>query len=275
MDRAMNGGNAAEGDTVALASDDLTDDAFLGGSVSILQPRRGYRAGVDAVLLAASVPLSAGDGGRVLDVGAGVGTVGLSLARRATSARVVLLEKDPALADLARRNSIRNGLSDRVGVVEADVLAPAAALAGLGVGAETFDHVLANPPFHQEGRGTAAADPTKARAHAMAEGGLDAWLRTIARVTAPGGTATLVHKAEALEQLLAAMDGRLGAIKVLPIHPRAGAVAHRVIVRGTKGSRAPLTLLAGLILHGEGSAFTPAAEAVLRHGQALDLDAAM
>lgn len=258
-----------------MVVDDTTLDAFLGGQLSILQPRRGYRAGLDAVLLAATVASSPGRAVSVLDVGAGVGTVGLAVARRLADTRVVSLEQNPALAELARRNAAHNALGDRVTVVQGDVLAPAADLARLGVAADAFDHVLANPPYHAEGRGTRATDPAKAHAHVMPDGDLGAWLRVIARVTVPGGTATLVHKAEALGALLAAMEGRFGNLKVLPIHARAGLPAQRVIVNGTKGSRAPLALLAGLVLHGDGHAFTPAAGAILRHGQALDLDAPM
>jgi FkbM family methyltransferase len=256
------------------ANADVTDDAFLDGRLRILQPRQGYRAGIDAVLLAATVP-PVDRPARVLDAGAGVGTVGLAVARRVPTAHVTLLEAEPGMARLARENIIRNGLSDRVDLVEADLLAPAAELALHDVGADRFDLVLANPPYHAEGRGTPAGDVAKARAHQMTDGELECWLRVITRVTAPGGMATIIHKAEALDALLAAARGRLGAIKVLPIHPREGQPAHRVIVSGVKGSRAPLRLLAQLPLHGPGNAFLPRAEAIFRRGDWLDLDAAM
>ncbi|MEW5963225.1 MAG: methyltransferase [Pseudomonadota bacterium] len=256
------------------AGADVTDDAFLDGQLRILQPRQGYRAGVDAVLLAATVP-PVDRPARVLDAGAGVGTVGLSVARRIPAARVVLLEAEAGMAALARENISRNGLGERVTLVEADLLAPPLDLARLGVGADSFDRVLANPPYHTDGRGTPAGDGAKARAHAMAMSDLEHWLRVVARVTASGGTATIIHKAEALGALLAAASRRLGAIKVLPIHPREGQPAHRVIVSGVKGSRAPSRLLAGFTLHGPGNAFLPRAEAILRRGEWLDLDAAI
>lgn len=253
---------------------EVTDDAFLGGQLAILQPRQGYRAGIDAVLLAATVPPGEGPL-TVLDAGAGVGTVGLAVARRVAGARVVLLEAEPAMARLAGENIARNDLASRVTMAQGDLLAPAAELQRLGVGADCFEQVLVNPPYHAEGRGTPAGDAAKARANAMAESDLEQWLRAVARVTAPGGTATFIHKAEAIGALLAAMSGRLGAIRVLPIHPREGQPAHRVIVSGVKGSRAPLKLLAGFVLHGAGNAFLPRAEAILRGGEWLALDAAM
>jgi FkbM family methyltransferase len=249
----------------------VTDDVFLGGSVAILQPKSGYRAGIDAVLLAASAPARSRGRQRVLDMGAGVGTVGLCLARRIGTADVTLLEFQPELAEIARRNIARNSLEGRARVVEADIGAAQATLARAGLQPDSFDHALANPPFHADGRGTPARDLSKAAAHAMAPDALALWVRVMARFVKPRGAATMIHKAEALGEILAAFDGRFGAIKVLPIHPRAGDPAIRVIVRGTKGSRAPMQLLSGFVLHGEGGGFTRAADAILRHGAALDL----
>ena len=249
----------------------MTDDAFLGGALRILQPKDGYRAGVDAVLLAASALAKAGRRERVLDVGAGVGVVGLAVARRIADAQVVLVERDPRLAELARANVERNGLSQRVHVIEADVEQPLGGQPAIAALAESFDHVLANPPFHTEGRGTAAADTAKAAANAMAEGNLVGWSRFLAAMVRPSGTAAVIHKAEALAALLAACEGRFGALEILPIHPRRDANAIRVIVRGIKGSRAPLNLLPQLTLHGDDNGFRPEVERVLRGGAGLEI----
>ena len=251
-----------------------TDDAFLGGALNILQPAAGYRAGLDAVMLAAAVSIKH-QGARVLDVGAGVGTAGLCIARRVPSARVTLLEREPALVRLAAENARRNGLEQRVGVVAGEVGLAAAALQRLGLADASFDHVVANPPFHSRDAGTPAADALKAAAHAMPESDLDQWARFMARMAAPGGAFTLIHKAEALPALLAVLEGRFGALTLLPLHPRAGEPAHRLIVSGTKGSRAPMSLLPGFVLHEADGTFTPQAQAVLRGGAALQAGCAV
>lgn len=250
--------------------DDVTDDAFLGGALSILQPRSGYRAGLDAVMLAAAVPADAGRPQRVLDVGSGVGTAGLCVARRLPLAEVVLLEREPRLAALATENVRRNGLADRVRVVNA-VVGAAAELRAAGLAEESFGYVIANPPYHDTEAGTLAPDATKAVAHAMPEEELQRWARFMARLASPRGEAIIVHKAEALPRVLAAFDQRFGAIRILPLHPRAGDPAHRILVAGVKGSRAPLQLLSGFALHTEGNGFTPEAQAILRGGAALSL----
>ena len=255
----------------AIVKTRTSDDAFLDGALEILQPQEGYRAGLDAVLLAASAPVQEGRGQQVLDVGAGAGVVGLAVARRIEDAAVTLVERDAELAVLARANIARNDLSARVQLLVGDVTHPLRELEELAPLAESFDHVLANPPFHTQGRGTAAGAALKAAGHAMPDGNLDRWVRFMAAMARPGGTVTLIHRAEALGQILQALTTRFGGILVLPIHPREGEPASRILVQGTKGSRAPLRLLAGLVLHNPDQGFTAEVEAVLRHGAALDL----
>ncbi|HXF53933.1 MAG TPA: methyltransferase [Hyphomicrobiaceae bacterium] len=252
-----------------VAQADVTDDAFLGGRLRLLQPKAGYRAGLDAMLLAAAVPAAGPVRVRVLDAGAGVGAAGLALAARVPGAEVVLVEFHADLVELARKNVARNGLSSRVRVIAADLFAPAADLASQGLEARSFDCVLANPPYLEEGRASSPADRAKAGAYVMAAGGLERWARFLARMAAPEGAVTLIHRADALGDVLLALGRRFGDLSVLPIHPRAGDPARRILVGGRKGSRAPLRLLSGLVLHGAGHGFLPDIDAVLRDGAPL------
>lgn len=247
----------------------VTEDVFLGGQLRVHQLARGYRAGLDAVLLAATVPASAS--GRILDVGAGVGTVGLCVASRCTAAHVILTEREPILAELALDNISANGFADRMTIITADIATKSAEKAALGLTDASFSEVLANPPYHDQSSGSLAIDPLKASSHAMADDALETWVRFLTRMTQPGGRAVMIHKSAMLPRLLEAYSGRFGAIRVLPIHPRAGEPAHRILVSGIKGSRAPLSLLSGLVLHGSGNEFTPEVDAILRHGAALPL----
>ena len=250
---------------------ELTDDAFLGGALQILQPKSAYRAGLDAVLLAAAVPVRKGEREQILDAGAGVGVVGLSIARRCPDARVCLVEVEPQLVSLARENACRNRLDDRVQVIQADVSAGGPGLAEAGLLPGQFAHAVANPPYQADHRASRSPDALKARAHGMAEGALDGWLRFLASAVASRGTVTIVHRTEALPALLAAMSPRFGALKILPLQPRIGEPAGRLIVQGVKGSRGPLQLLPGLVLHGDGHAFLPEIEAMLRGVRVLTL----
>jgi tRNA1(Val) A37 N6-methylase TrmN6 len=249
-----------------------SDDAFLGGRLQVLQPRTGYRAGIDGVLLAATV--DARPGAQVLDVGAGVGIVGLCIACRLPDVRVTMVERDAGLATLARRNIGRNGFSNRARLIEADVLQPLGSCSDLSGIAESFDYVIANPPFFVEGHGTAAGDPVKARANAMPPGALERWVRFMAAMARPGGRLALIHRAEALAEVLDALAGRFGEAIILPLHARAGEPATRLLVHAVKGSRGPLQLQRGLILHGSGNGFRSEVAAALRDAASLPLSAA-
>jgi len=257
-----------------LTSDDpdrVTDDAFLGGALHLLQPRKGARSGTDAVMLAAAV--AAAGASRVLEAGCGVGAVALCLARRLPELRVTGVEIDAALCALARRNAARNALADRVDIIAGDVTGPFTALAQNGIRRETYDHVVANPPYLPEGSARAPGNADKRRAHVMTHGGLDAWTRFLATCAAPRGQLWIIHRADALNDLLPALAARFGGVRLFPLFPRADAPATRVIVSAKKGSRAPLELLPGLTLHRYDGGYTETAEAVLRHGAALPLDA--
>jgi tRNA1(Val) A37 N6-methylase TrmN6 len=247
--------------------DDTTSDVFLGDRLMIRQPVKGYRAGIDAVLLAACARPGEGP---ILDLGAGAGTVGLCAAVRCPDVRVVLVEREAELAELARHNIATNGLEARVSVVEADIGEKLTATTARDLPVDTFAHVLANPPFHEEGAGTPAHWPLKALSHAMTADALETWVRFMARSAMPGGKATMIHKAEALPRILNTFENRFGGITILPIHPREGEPAIRILVEGIKGSRAPLIIKPGLILHGEGNAFRSDVDAILRRGVALN-----
>jgi tRNA1(Val) A37 N6-methylase TrmN6 len=248
-----------------------TRDTFLGGRIAIVQPKDGYRAGLDAVLLAAALSVDASHQARIADLGAGVGTVGLCIAARLAAVEVVLIEREPILAAFAVRNIAANGFDARASVIVADLAGPAAVLDNSGAGADTFDHVVANPPYQTEGEGRPPQDALKAASHMMAAGGIERWVRTAVRLARPRGTVTMIHRADALAELLAAFDTRLGALTIRPIHPRDGWPANRVIVSGSKGSRAPAQILPGLMVHGaSGHVFTPQMQQILKVGAAID-----
>ena len=246
-----------------FAPDDLTQDAFLGGRVQLWQPRRGYRAGVDPVMLAASVPAETGQS--VLELGCGAGAAILCLAARVPGLTLVGVEREAALADLARRNG------PEVEVVTADLTD-----LPMPLRAQQFDHVLANPPFFDRSATRASDDPLREAAHAE-ETPLDGWIKAMAKRLSPRGMAHVIHRAERLPDLLAALPQDLGSVEVLPIAARAGRVADRIILRARKNGRAAFRLHAPLVMH-QGAAhlddhtddLMPQVRAVLRDGAALE-----
>jgi len=245
----------------------VTDDTFLGETLSILQPRKGYRAGIDAVLLASTVAAYAEQEINVLDLGAGVGVVGLAIAARLPRARVVLLEKQSRLVALAQRNVDRNALADRVSVESRDIVNDGSQ----GVPAITFDHAVANPPFYDPSAVRVPPDDIKAKAHVMPADALENWFRLMAHALKPGGNMTVIHRVEALPELLQHAVGRFGALEIQPVQAFAGQAGNRIMLRGTKGSRKPLRILPSLIIHDEDRSYRPEIERVLRSPTGLDI----
>ncbi len=245
----------------------LTADKFLGGQLVLMQPRKGYRAGVDPVFLAAAV--SAHPGESVLELGCGVGAAILALGKRVHDLRLVGVELQPDYADLARINAFENNLDLEVHQADLTDLPKA-------VRAESFDHVIMNPPYHQRKDGTGASDPGRETALA-GDTPLAAWIAVAIRRLKPRGHLTLIQKAERLPEVLAGLDGRMGSVLVKPLAPREGRAASLVLVQARKGGRGAFRLAAPLILHdgaehvGDAESYRQEVSAILRDGVALPL----
>ncbi len=280
----------------------ITRDALLGGQVTLRQHAAGYRVAMDPVLLAASVPAVTGEA--VLDVGAGVGAAMLCLAWRVPGIRITGVEVQSELVHLAAENIADNGLAERLNVMVGDLQRPPPRLVP-----RSFDHVMANPPYFEAGRVRASGKDEKATANIEGAGGLGAWVEYCLSMVRPGGTITMTHRTDRLAELLALLGGKAGDLVIFPLWPHdpfateslregardgtrdgatedtkntannardeAGAAppvaAKRVIVQATAGTKGPLRLAAGLVLHKANGNPTKAANSVLRHGNALML----
>lgn len=244
-----------------------SNDAVLGGRLVLRQPLRGHRVGHDAILLAAAAVARPGD--HAVDLGAGVGAAGLALAKRIAGLRVTLVDVDPALVALARDNAARNGLATSVRALCLDVTAPAQSFATFGLAAASADCVLMNPPFND--LQNPSPEPQRRAAHTAAVGMLDKWLHAASRLLRPSGVLTLIWRADGLTEVSAGLAADFGAVSLLPIYPKPGAPAIRILARAIKASRAPLALLPGLLLADAEGKPTMEADAVLRGGASLPL----
>ena len=226
--------------------DETTEDRVLDGRVRLRQPVRGYRAGLDAALLAAAC--DAADASRVIEAGCGAGGALLAAAARRPGTHFLGVERDPKALALARENIAANDLADRVEVLEGDV-----ALRFSGLGLAPFDAAMANPPFFDDPdalRGPAA----ERRGAWMADDGLEAWVGFLTKAVREGGTITLIHRADRLDDILGLLASKAGSIQV----------------RAVKTGKAPLRLLPALVLHDRGGGkHTAEAEAILRGEAAL------
>lgn len=241
-----------------------TLDVFHRGAFHLVQPAlKGHRSGVDAMILASAVPTDFS--GRVVDLGSGAGAAGLAVAARCKNAHVLLVERSELMASFARKSvahPLNTALVSRIGVLEADVSLAGKARIAAGLHDNDFDFAIMNPPFN-DAADRRTPDALKAEAHVMPEGMFEKWVRTAAAIVRPGGGLAIIARPGSLRQILDALTGRFGGLKILAVHPRAESPAIRIIISGTRGSRAGLSLVPPLILHGEdGHGFTERADAI-------------
>ena len=236
---------------------DVTTDGMLGGRLRLAQPRDGYRAGVDAALLAAAC--EAASGARLIEAGCGVGAALLAAAARQPSVRFMGVEIDPSAVDLGKANIEANGMVGRVCISQGDIAEPFSRL-----GHSLFDAAMANPPFFDDPGSLRGPAVAKTQAWISREG-LATWIAFLTKAVREGGEVTLIHRADRLADILSLLSDKCGSIQVRPIHPFADASAKRVLVRGIKTSKGPLRLLPALVLHERsGSKHTDETERLLR-----------
>lgn len=246
------------------AAPDATLDAFHRGAFWLVQPRTGgHRAGMDAMMLAAAVP--GNFTGRLADLGAGAGGAGLAVLARCGRAQAVLVEREPGMAGYAARtlsHPSNVAIAPRASLLVADVSLAGHARAAVGLGDNSFDFAILNPPFNS-GRDRQTPDELRKAAHVMEPDLFERWIRTAAAIVRPSGGLALIARPDSLAAVLAALEGRFGAAAIKPIHPRPDATAIRFVLRAVRASRRTMSLAPPLVLHESGgNRFSAEADAI-------------
>jgi tRNA1(Val) A37 N6-methylase TrmN6 len=258
----------AKTDCVTLPIE-TTEDLFLGGKVRLLQPKDGYRAATDPVFLAASIPAKSGQ--KVLDVGCGVGAATFCLAARIEGVHITGLEIQTDLLAIGEQNRLLNNMSDRIRFVEGDLK-----MRPMDPEPNSFDHVMANPPFYEAGSGWRPSSEIKARAHMEEDASLTDWVDYILRMTKPKGSVTFINRTERLEETLTALKGRLGDMILYPLWSMSPVgedrrPAKRFLLQGRKGIKTQMKFSPGLVVHHKDGGYTDRAADILKHAGGLDL----
>ena len=252
----------AKTDDMVRARPIESDDGFLDGRLKILQPRRGYRAGLDAVMVAAAIPALPGE--RIVEAGSGTGVASLCLLSRISELSVYGVEINAHYADLAGQNASRNGFSDQYHGILGDISMTARQRTECGLEPGSFDHAFANPPYRDSSRFRPGQDEGRNQALLLAPDALLDWIKFLISMVHSKGTITLILPGEFLEETLSLLHGRAGACVIYPLFTKRDESAKRVIVQATRDAHAPVRLLPGLILHGVNGGYSAEADGILR-----------
>jgi tRNA1(Val) A37 N6-methylase TrmN6 len=228
----------------------------LDKNVRLLQPAQGFRTSLDSVMLAAACPATGSE--RVLDMGCGVGGAAFCLLHRVPGLQVTGVDIQRDYIELAKGNIALNNKTNRIGFVTGDIRTYEAA--------EPFDHVICNPPYLEAGHHTPSPSEglARARGHDEAEMSVKDWVDAGFRQLRSGGSLTVIHRADAVDRIIAALGRRFGAVEIIPLWPHQGENAKRVIVRARKDRKTPAILHAGIVLHNSDGSYTGEAERILR-----------
>ncbi|QPC86979.1 methyltransferase [Mesorhizobium sp. NBSH29] len=247
-----------------MAHPSETIDGFQKGRFFVVQPLgKGHRTGMDALVLAATVP--AEFGGNLADFGSGAGAAGLAVASRCPRATIVLVERELEMAHFAAATlalAQNSHLRERSRFLRADVALTGMARIAAGLVDNSFDFVIMNPPFNQRDD-RLTPDRLRQAAHVMNDTTFEHWLRSAAAVVKPSGSVALIARPQSLAKILTALEGRFGGAEIVPVQPHAQAPAIRIIVRAKRGSRAKLALMPPLVIHEENGTYSNRADAVV------------
>lgn len=230
----------------------------LNGAVKLRQIEGGFKTSIDAVLLAAACP--AKNGQSVLDLGCGIGSAGLSLAARVEGIHLKGIDIQGDHVECAIENAALNEITAEFEC--ADIR---------DYQGDLFDHIICNPPYEDAGAHLVSPSDKNAtaRGHLEDDIAIDDWVKCAFNNLKSGGSLCIVHKAEACQKIIQALGKSFGATEIIPLWPKQGKNARRVIIRTIKHRKSPSIIHHGLVLHESDGTYTKAADTILRDSNAL------
>ncbi|WP_420431375.1 tRNA1(Val) (adenine(37)-N6)-methyltransferase [Hyphobacterium sp.] len=228
---------------------------LLDGKVIANQPASGFRSGLDAVLLGASIAMKPGE--LAIEFGCGTGGAMLVAAHHNPDARFLGIDADAAVIGLAESNIAANGWTERMHAICGDI--------GASASQPPAGQVFFNPPFYDDETALKPPAAGKRSAYLSGDAPLEAWIGQANKALKPKGRLTLIHRADRLDDILAIARRWFGDVAIKPVASYSDRPAKRVLVSARKGVKSPMKLLPPLVLHdGPDRKYAPAADAILR-----------
>ncbi len=238
----------------------------LNKSLALYQVPGGFRTSMDSVMLGAACPVKSGQS--VLDLGCGVGSAGLCVLKRVDNTHLTGIDIQQDHIDLAIKNSEINNMQNISQFICADIRND--------LDIATFDHVICNPPYKEAGTHRLSPSPAKAIAMGHIENNIDlqSWITRAWLHIKGQGSLTIIHEAGQIDNILHSLYSknggkRFGGVEIIPLYPKQGVPAKRVILRAYKHKKSPAILHHGIIMHDHDGNSTKQAESILRNKATL------
>ena len=238
---------------------------FLGGKLTILQQREGFRAGHDSVLLASSIPAKKGD--KCLELGIGAGVVSLCLMKRVPGLSVIGIDNDRDIIKLLKENISLNGFDDHISVIKGDLNDGSNKFKNLKK--HSFDHIFSNPPFYEKGEIVLPKNINKRNAYYGEKDFINNWIKLSLTFVKSKGSITFINHMKNFPDILSLFKNSMGDVTVIPIFTNVEKPATRFLISGVRDSKKPLKLKRGLILNTRNGKTPKKIENILRHGKPL------
>lgn len=216
----------------------------------VLQNPKYFCFGMDAVLLAQLTNLKAGD--FICEFGTGSGVIPLILSGRRNDVKIIALEIQKEMADMALRSVFLNEMQHRISVLEAD-FCKSSNLLGSGV----FQLVVCNPPYRSLNRGLINPVQQKAMSRHEVTGNLEEWVREAARILSPKGRLAMVYRPQRLAELIVVLkENHLEPKRMIFIQPKKNRAPNLVFVESVKGANPELIVERPLIVYQQSGEYT-------------------
>ncbi len=240
-----------------------TNDYLLDKKVKIFQPVNGYRASTDAVFLSSlldSEKVKPDD--MILDVGSGTGAISLCLAERLKDKNINItgIDIQEELVELSNFSARENNFSEFLHYEFIDIREKVYSLP-----AGSFSFVISNPPYSDHDM--PSPNPGKKLAHNHQNFDLTGWISFCLKMLKPQGYLLLINRAEAINEILAALKNKAGDVQILPMYSKYGQAAKRIAIIAKKGAKGITKILPPFYTHNENGSYTLKAQCILRLGQ--------
>lgn len=227
---------------IIINEDERIDDLQYKG-LRLIQKTKGFCFGVDAVLLANFVNIKKND--TVIDLGTGTGIIPILLAGKTQAKKIIGIEIQPEMAQMANRSIILNNLEDRVEVFNEDLRE-----INKRFGASSFNVVVSNPPYMNQGGGLLNLTDSKSISRHEIMCKLEDVIKVSSKLLVPGGQFAMVHRPERLVDIVCYM--RLYGIEpkyLRFVHPNPYKSANLLLIKGTRGGKPQLNMMEPLYVY--------------------------